>query len=55
MLIAGIWQDTSRRRKLFENYAKANDFDPLIPENWYLQPLKRIMAVEVNFITIINY
>jgi len=27
-------------------YAKANNFDPLIPRNWYLQPRHKIMAVQ---------
>jgi hypothetical protein len=32
------WQDIGNRRQFFENFAKENGFDPLIPENWYLPP-----------------
>jgi hypothetical protein len=28
------WRDPSIRRQFFEDYAKKNNFDPLIPENW---------------------
>eukprot|EP00026_Physarum_polycephalum_P000822 Phypoly_transcript_00823.p1 GENE.Phypoly_transcript_00823~~Phypoly_transcript_00823.p1 ORF type:complete len:527 (-),score=83.80 Phypoly_transcript_00823:937-2517(-) len=30
------------RRKFFQNYAKAHDFDPLVAWNWYRQPIHRI-------------
>lgn len=29
------WKESARRREFFERYAKDNNFDPLIPENWY--------------------
>jgi hypothetical protein len=41
------WQEVGKRRKFFENYAKENGFDPLSPENWYLQPIKKILSVIV--------
>lgn len=41
------WHDRNNRRNFFEEYARENFFDPLIPENWYLQPTSKIMAKEV--------
>lgn len=38
------------RKKFFEEYAKVHGFDPLNPENWYLQSFSRINAAEVIFI-----
>lgn len=29
------WQDMANRRKFFMDYATENNFDPLLPENWY--------------------
>jgi len=37
-----MWNDIEERRKCLEKYAKENDFDPLIPENWYLQSREKI-------------
>ena len=37
-----------KRRRFFENYAKEQAFDPLVAENWYLQPRSKIMAAEVS-------
>eukprot|EP00026_Physarum_polycephalum_P001397 Phypoly_transcript_01398.p1 GENE.Phypoly_transcript_01398~~Phypoly_transcript_01398.p1 ORF type:complete len:808 (+),score=111.44 Phypoly_transcript_01398:465-2888(+) len=39
---APIWRKLRNRRLFFEEYAKENKFDPLVPENWYTQPRKRI-------------
>jgi hypothetical protein len=33
-------QDSTNRRKFFEEFAKEHNFDPLIPENWHLQSSK---------------
>eukprot|EP00026_Physarum_polycephalum_P000538 Phypoly_transcript_00539.p1 GENE.Phypoly_transcript_00539~~Phypoly_transcript_00539.p1 ORF type:complete len:959 (+),score=132.38 Phypoly_transcript_00539:57-2933(+) len=49
-----IWRDAGRRRKFFENYAQAHAFDPLVPENWYCQPAKSIMAIE-NAVSVMNH
>ena len=38
------WVD---RRRIFENYADVHGFDPLNPENWYLQPKERILSFKV--------
>jgi hypothetical protein len=35
------------RRKFFENYAKNNGFDPLIPENWYSVTTESVKSVLV--------
>ena len=45
-LLAG-WESASERRNFFENYAKRLEFDPLTPDNWYIQPKERIMSTEV--------
>lgn len=52
-LIVGIapWHDSNNRRKFFEEYARDHSFDPLIPDHWYVQPFKRIMAREVLLIS----
>eukprot|EP00026_Physarum_polycephalum_P001631 Phypoly_transcript_01633.p1 GENE.Phypoly_transcript_01633~~Phypoly_transcript_01633.p1 ORF type:complete len:1064 (+),score=132.57 Phypoly_transcript_01633:31-3192(+) len=39
-----IWQQEGNRRKLFEQYALANNFDPLKPNNWYSQSRTNIIA-----------
>eukprot|EP00026_Physarum_polycephalum_P001731 Phypoly_transcript_01733.p1 GENE.Phypoly_transcript_01733~~Phypoly_transcript_01733.p1 ORF type:complete len:1003 (+),score=155.23 Phypoly_transcript_01733:421-3009(+) len=43
------WHDRDNRRKFFENYAKSHGFDPLVPDNWYLQPIERIIGVKGAF------
>lgn len=35
------------RRLFFEHFAKVNNFDYLIPKNWYLQSREKIMATKV--------
>jgi hypothetical protein len=42
------WRSIENKRKFFENYAKANDFDPHDPENWYKQPHRKISAFKVH-------
>ena len=39
-----------KRRMFFEDYAKQNGFDPLIPNNWYVQSKLKILSLKV-FIT----
>ena len=41
------WSEASNRRKFFEEYAKVNGFDPLVPSNWYSQPSEKIMMCKV--------
>eukprot|EP00026_Physarum_polycephalum_P000178 Phypoly_transcript_00178.p1 GENE.Phypoly_transcript_00178~~Phypoly_transcript_00178.p1 ORF type:complete len:1068 (-),score=137.60 Phypoly_transcript_00178:3031-5769(-) len=38
------WHEPKNRRQFFEDYAKKNGFDPLHPENWYLQSQDDILA-----------
>lgn len=45
--IKGFW--SVNQRKFFENYAKQNKFDPLIAENWYSQPRRKIMVMKVHY------
>ena len=33
-----------------EKYARRQGFDPLIPENWYAQPIRKIMLIKVIII-----
>eukprot|EP00026_Physarum_polycephalum_P018830 Phypoly_transcript_20577.p1 GENE.Phypoly_transcript_20577~~Phypoly_transcript_20577.p1 ORF type:complete len:206 (+),score=32.24 Phypoly_transcript_20577:67-618(+) len=42
--LKGLWREANRR-KFFEDYAKQHGFDPLNPENWYTEPVEKIMAV----------
>eukprot|EP00026_Physarum_polycephalum_P005354 Phypoly_transcript_05386.p1 GENE.Phypoly_transcript_05386~~Phypoly_transcript_05386.p1 ORF type:complete len:586 (+),score=95.25 Phypoly_transcript_05386:3-1760(+) len=41
---APAWSYKGNRRAFFEEYAKENNFDPLIAENWFKQFPKKIMA-----------
>ena len=45
--LAELWNDPISRRKYFENYARANDFDPLVPDNWYSQSKDKIVGMKV--------
>lgn len=40
--------DKNNRRKFFEDYARDNDFDPLVASNWYSQTRNHIMAYKVR-------
>ena len=42
------YQDRSARRAFFVNYARKKGFDPLIPDNWYHQVKRSVVAEEVN-------
>lgn len=39
--------DEEKRKQFFELYAQRNNFDPLIPSNWYIQSIPNIMAQKV--------
>ena len=47
LLYSDMWDGEIKRRKFFENYARANDFDPLAADNWYAQPKDKIMSYKV--------
>lgn len=34
------------RRKFFEKYAADNEFDPLVPHNWYAQSIEKMMEIQ---------
>jgi hypothetical protein len=40
-------KDFAKHKLFFENYAKDNGFDPFVPENWYFQTAKNILAIKV--------
>jgi hypothetical protein len=40
-------KDFTKHKLFFENYAKDNGFDPLVPENWYFQTAKNILSITV--------
>jgi hypothetical protein len=40
-------KDFTQHKLFFENYAKDNGFDPFVPENWYFQTAKNILAIKV--------
>ena len=40
------------RKNFFEQYAKINNFDPQVAENWYSQPLDLIMSHKVFIFSI---
>ena len=42
------WKSLKSRRGFFENFAIANEFNPLIPHNWYQQSLVKIKASPVT-------
>ena len=42
-----VWGDLGNQRRFFENYAETKGFDPLVPENWYLQSTEGISDVKV--------
>eukprot|EP00026_Physarum_polycephalum_P000469 Phypoly_transcript_00470.p1 GENE.Phypoly_transcript_00470~~Phypoly_transcript_00470.p1 ORF type:complete len:781 (-),score=102.87 Phypoly_transcript_00470:244-2586(-) len=39
------WSKKTARRKSFEDFAKTNNFDPLVPENWYSQPKQKLLGI----------
>jgi hypothetical protein len=48
------WTKPEKRREFFEKYAEANLFNPYVPENWYLQPRDKILAVKVSSIFVFS-
>ncbi len=41
------WSSAIDRRKFFEDYAKKRGFDPLTPENWYIESYRNVAAMKV--------
>jgi hypothetical protein len=48
------WHDVKNRRKFFDGFAKANGFDPLIPENWYSVNKLDLRNIKVCFLYIVS-
>lgn len=48
--IIAAYYKVENRRKFFEEYAKKNNFDPLVTENWYSQPYDKIMSTKVYYL-----
>ena len=42
--------EMAKRREFFENYAKREGFDPLVPDNWYSFSRRRVLASEVTLL-----
>lgn len=50
------WGDVANQRKFFESFAAINNFDPLVPDNWYKITGKRIKReVFINILISISY
>lgn len=50
IIIAFYWDDKAKRRKWFDNFAKINNIDPLIPKNWYSITTSDISSVKVTLL-----
>jgi len=44
-----MWGTAESRKLFFEQYAKEVGFDPLLPDNWYLQPQNNILSRKVFY------
>jgi hypothetical protein len=59
VLTCAVWNELRNRRKFFETYARRNDFNPLIPENWYSIDIERVVSekvgIEHNCFSLIYY
>lgn len=50
LIILVMWREEENRKKFFEWYAKKNEFDPLVPDNWYRVSIESIMSFKVSFL-----
>ena len=46
--LSATLRDSGSKRKVFENFANENNFDPLVPKNWYLQSKEKMLASPVK-------
>jgi len=44
----GLFSTVEQRRNFFIDYAKSHGFEPLNPENWYIQSRKQILATKAG-------
>ena len=47
LFIAASYYFRVNRKKFFESYARANNFDPLNPNQWYAQSPEKLLALKV--------
>lgn len=52
-LQAYYWRVTPNHRKFFEDFANINNFDPLVPENWYSISSEQLTSLPVRLMS--NY
>lgn len=45
----GYWANNQNLRKFFDKFAQDNQFDPLIPDNWYPITRRQIILAGVSF------
>jgi hypothetical protein len=41
----GYWVDLNNRKEFFDSYARENNFDPLVPSNWYKLPSLNVFKI----------
>jgi len=46
--VLDVYKDTKKRLEFFEEFAKENQFDPLIMENWYSRTKSDIFSYKVS-------
>lgn len=44
------WHYTSNQRAFFDEFARANNFDPLQPDNWYPVTVNEVLQHPVSYI-----
>lgn len=54
-IFAAVWPERKTRRNFFEKYAKENNFDALIPDNWYSQSRTKLTNSKVHLQNIFTY
>lgn len=47
----GYWNEEGKTRHFFDNLARAHNFDPLIPDNWYKVSHKDIAGITVIIVS----
>lgn len=55
LTIIASWSQVTNRRKFFESYANEYNFDPLVVDNWYSQPLSKLMSYKVPSFFIVSF
>lgn len=55
VIMLDLWHSAEKRRNFFEKYAKDENFDPLVAENWHSRSLQSLMLTKVLIIVIYYY